>query len=52
MNNKANGDRKSQTLGMVQVALFAALDGQCCTYGSDHYRAGKYAARDDPASGD
>lgn len=25
MNNKANGDRKSQTLGMVQVALFAAL---------------------------
>lgn len=25
MNNKAKGDGKSQTLGMVQVALFAAL---------------------------
>ena len=28
------------------------LDGQCCTYGSDRYRAGEHAARDDPASGD
>lgn len=25
MNNKAKVDRKSQTLGLVQVALFAAL---------------------------